>query len=169
MSSNNFAPNRLQFPSPFKHRHPVIQNVNDVFQEQLTTGQRTADSVARIMGSWNFIIIQSVFFFFWIVLNVTGWIYEWDPYPFILMNLALSLQAAYAAPIIMMSQNRQATRDRLEAHNDFLINQKAEEEIRAILNHLAAQDLALAEIHQLLFDWQNSPPPDEDSSTKQNI
>ena len=63
-------------------------------------------------------------------------------------NLLLSLQAAYAAPIIMMSQNRQATRDRLEAHNDYLINQKTEEEVRSILDHLAAQNDALIEIHQ---------------------
>ena len=146
MSGDNLSHKRLQFPTPFKHRHPPVKNVNDVFQEQLTAGQRAADSVAKIMGSWNFIVIQSMFFLAWIVLNVAGWLYEWDPYPFILMNLALSLQAAYAAPIIMMSQNRQAARDRVEAHNDFLINQKAEEEIRAILDHLAAQDLALAEI-----------------------
>lgn len=163
MSRGNFSLKRLQFPAPFKHRHPPVQDVNDVFQEQLTAGQRAADSVARIMGSWKFVIIQSIFFFCWIVLNVAGWVYKWDPYPFILMNLALSLQAAYAAPIIMMSQNRQAARDRLEAHNDFLINQKAEEEIRAILDHLAAQDLALAEIHRLLAEphlQQNQPNDD---------
>ncbi len=70
------------------------------------------------------------------------------------MNLVLSLQAAYAAPIIMMSQNRQAARDRLEAHNDYLVNQKAEEEIRAILDHLAAQDQGLTEIHRLLTELQ---------------
>ncbi|MCA9947140.1 MAG: DUF1003 domain-containing protein, partial [Anaerolineales bacterium] len=73
-----------------------------------------------------------------------------DPYPFILMNLVMSLQAAFTAPVIMMSQNRQTVRDRLEAHNDFMINQKAEEEIRAILTHLEAQNAALAEIHNEL-------------------
>jgi len=72
------------------------------------------------------------------------------PKPFILMNLALSTQAAYTAPMIMMSQNRQAMRDRLEAHNDYLINQKAEEEIRALIDHLAAQDRALEEIYRHL-------------------
>jgi uncharacterized membrane protein len=66
----------------------------------------------------------------------------------------LSLQAAYTAPIIMMSQNRQAMRDRLDAHNDYLINQKAEEEVRAILDHLSAQDQALTQIHQILLDLQ---------------
>jgi uncharacterized membrane protein len=71
------------------------------------------------------------------------------------MNLVLSLQAAYTAPMIMMSQNRQAARDRLEAHHDYLINQKAEEEIRAILDHLAAQDQALVQIYQFLAGLQS--------------
>jgi uncharacterized membrane protein len=70
------------------------------------------------------------------------------------MNLVMSLQAAYTAPIIMMSQNRQAMRDRLEAHNDYLVNQKAEEEVRAILDHLAAEDQALAHVHELLTALQ---------------
>lgn len=145
---------KLTFPQPFKHRHPPVQNVNRVFEEQLTFGQRTADWVAGTMGSWPFIIVQSLALLMWIVLNVIGWINHWDPYPFILMNLMLSMQAAYAAPIIMMSQNRQATRDRLEAHNDYQINQKAEDEIRVVLDHLAAQDQALGQIYQMLTDLQ---------------
>jgi len=145
---------KLTFPQPFKHQHPPVQNVNQVFEEQLTFSQRTADLVAGIMGSWGFIILQSLVLLLWIVLNVIGWIQHWDPYPFILMNLVLSMQAAYAAPIIMMSQNRQAVKDRLEAHNDYLINLKAEEEIKAILDHLLAQDQALSQIHQMLFDLQ---------------
>ena len=146
---------RLDFPEPFKHKHAPVQNVNQIYREQLTYGQRTSDWVANTMGSWKFIIIQSVILACWIILNITAWIYHWDPYPFILMNLVLSTQAAYAAPIIMMSQNRQAIRDRLDARNDYLINQKAEEEIRAILDHLAAQDQALIHIHQLLANLQD--------------
>ncbi len=138
---------KLPFPQPFLHRHPPVKDVNDLVQERLTTGQRTADTVARVMGSWRFIIIQSAILAGWTVLNITAWVRHWDPYPFILMNLVLSLQAAYAAPVIMMSQNRQAVRDRLEAHNDFLINQKAEEEIRVLMEHLEAQNRALSEIH----------------------
>jgi uncharacterized membrane protein len=95
------------------------------------------------------------FFTFWAILNVTAWVKHWDPYPFILMNLFLSLQAAYTAPIIMMSQNRQAERDRLEAHNDYRINLKTEKEVRAILDHLAAQDRALASIFQKLHDCES--------------
>lgn len=136
----------IHFPRPFQHRHPPVRSVNELDAEQATMGQRAADAVVRVVGSWQFIIIQSSILTVWVVLNVTAWIQHWDPYPFILMNLVLSLQAAYTAPMIMMSQNRQAARDRLEAHNDYLTNLRAEEEIRAVLDHLAAQDAALMAI-----------------------
>jgi len=104
----------------------------------LTVGQRIADKVASAMGSWRFIIIQSTLLFFWIVLNVTAYIRQWDPYPFILLNLALSFQAAYAAPFIMMSQNRQQDIDRLAAATDHQINVKAELEIESLHQKLDA-------------------------------
>src|SRR5712691_2126789 len=85
---------------------------------RLSTGQRIADGVAATIGSWSFIIIQSVVLVFWIALNVTAYVQQWDPYPFILLNLALSFQAAYAAPVLMMSQNRQAMIDREHAEHD---------------------------------------------------
>lgn len=143
---------KFRFPTRLKHQHPPVRNVNDLFEEQLTVGQRTADWVASRMGSWQFIIVQSSILLIWIVLNIVAWANHWDPYPFILMNLVLSMQAAYAAPIIMMSQNRQAAKDRLEAHNDFVVNQKAEEEVRVILEHLEAQNEVLIELHQLLLE-----------------
>ena len=98
----------------------------------LTIGQRIADHVAATMGSWRFIIIQTTILFFWIVLNITAYVNRWDPYPFILLNLALSFQAAYAAPFIMMSQNRQQDIDRKKAENDYQINIKAELEIELL-------------------------------------
>ncbi|HEY1473743.1 MAG TPA: DUF1003 domain-containing protein [Pseudolabrys sp.] len=101
-------------------------------EPQLTVGQRIADSVAANMGSWRFIIIQSIILLFWIILNVTAYVQQWDPYPFILLNLALSFQAAYAAPFIMMSQNRQQDVDRKKAENDFQVNVKAELEIELL-------------------------------------
>jgi uncharacterized membrane protein len=122
------------------------RSINEIIEAERTLGQRAADWVAGQMGSWHFIIGQSVLLMAWVVLNVTAWVRHWDPYPFILMNLALSMQAAYAAPIIMMSQNRQAARDRLEAHNDFVTDSKAEEEVRQIMDHLEAQDHMLREI-----------------------
>jgi uncharacterized membrane protein len=141
----------LSFPQPFSHHHAPVRNLNDILEEESTFGQRAADWTTNTMGSWRFIIVQSLILIVWVVLNVTAWARHWDPYPFILMNLVMSLQAAYTAPIIMMSQNRQAMRDRLEAHNDYLVNQKAEEEVRAILDHLAAQNQALAQMHTLLL------------------
>ena len=98
----------------------------------LTVGQRIADTVAATMGSWTFIIIQSGILAVWIALNITAYVKRWDPYPFILLNLALSFQAAYAAPFIMMSQNRQQDIDRKAAENDHQINIKAELEIELL-------------------------------------
>ena len=145
---------KLNFPEPFVHKHEPLRNVNEIIDEKLNLAQLIANYVAGIIGSWRFIIIQSSILAIWAVLNVVAWARHWDPYPFILMNLFLSLQAAYTAPIIMMSQNRLAARDRIEAHQDFIINQKAEEEVRAILTHLAAQDEALAIIHETLCNMQ---------------
>jgi uncharacterized membrane protein len=105
---------------------------NTAAKTDLTMGQKIADWIASNMGSWRFIIIQSTLLFFWVVANVTAWVFHWDPYPFILLNLALSFQAAYAAPFIMMSQNRQQDIDRLAAENDYKINIKAELEIELL-------------------------------------
>jgi uncharacterized membrane protein len=134
------------------HRHPPIRNVNDIHAEQMTIGARAADGFANAVGSWTFIIIQSVILVFWITLNVMAWIEHWDPYPFILLNLALSFQAAYAAPIIMMSQNRVSMKDRLAAEQDYLINTKAEEEVKAIMHHLETQDDMMLDILRRLED-----------------
>ncbi|TCH98996.1 DUF1003 domain-containing protein [Roseococcus sp. SYP-B2431] len=108
------------------------------------TGQRVADFVAATVGSWRFIIIQSALLAIWIALNVTGYVLRWDPYPFILLNLALSFQAAYTAPIIMMSQNRQSEIDRRHAEFDYRVNVKAELEIEALhakLDSLREQEI----------------------------
>ena len=98
----------------------------------LTPGQRIADQVAASMGSWRFILVQSALLVIWVTMNITGYVRHWDPYPFILLNLALSFQAAYAAPFIMMSQNRQQDVDRKEAANDYRVNVKAELEIELL-------------------------------------
>jgi uncharacterized membrane protein len=84
------------------------------------------------MGSWNFIIIQTIFVVVWMTLNMIGFMYHWDVYPFILLNLLFSTQAAYAAPIIMMSQNRQNERDRMHAEEDYKTNVDAKKEIEAL-------------------------------------
>src|SRR5579859_1006477 len=116
----------------YKHDHPPIKNVNDIAQDRLSTGQRIADKVASTVGGWPFIIIQSCLLVVWMSANVYL-VHHWkdkafDPYPFILLNLVLSFQAAYTGPIVMMSQNRQNEKDRLAAQSDFECNKKAEEE-----------------------------------------
>jgi uncharacterized membrane protein len=102
----------------------------------LTFGDRIADAVANGMGSWKFIIWQTVIVIIWMALNVVGFVRHWDVYPFILLNLIFSTQAAYAAPIIMMSQNRQNKRDREQAQNDYQTNTEAKLEIEALQIHL---------------------------------
>jgi uncharacterized membrane protein len=101
-------------------------------KESLNFGDQLADSVANGMGSWNFIIVQSIIVLCWMILNVVGFVRHWDAYPFILLNLIFSTQAAYAAPIIMMSQNRQNLRDREHAEHDYQTNIEAKKEIEAL-------------------------------------
>jgi uncharacterized membrane protein len=113
------------------------KNWHERLTSQLTVGQRVADMVASGMGSWRFIIIQSLVVLLWIAVNIAGFILRWDPYPFILLNLLFSTQAAYAAPIIMMSQNRQNERDRFHAEEDFQTNVEAKKEIEELQEALA--------------------------------
>lgn len=116
----------------------------DKHRESLTYGQRIADAVANGMGSWKFIIWQTIFVIIWMTLNVIGFVRHWDVYPFILLNLIFSTQAAYAAPIIMMAQNRQSERDRLQAQDDYTCNIEAKLEIESLqlqLNKIETEKL----------------------------
>ncbi len=108
------------------------KNWHERHQSTLSFGGRVADAVAKGMGSWKFIILQTVLVVLWMGLNIVGFMYHWDVYPFILLNLLFSTQAAYAAPIIMMSQNRQNERDRAHAENDYQTNIEAKQEIEAL-------------------------------------
>ena len=103
------------------HLHPANQYRHD----ERTAGQRVADSVTGVFGSWRFIIIQTAIVMAWIAANAIAVIYRWDPYPFILLNLLFSTQAAYAAPLILLSQNRQADTDRVKAEHDYRVNRLA--------------------------------------------
>ncbi len=117
-----------------QHRH-ISRNIDNQYSSQLTFGQRLADQVAAFGGSWTFIIIFAVLLFIWIALNsyiLLWWRKPFDPYPYILLNLVLSMLAAIQAPIIMMSQNRQAAKDRLDATHDYEVNLKAELEIMSL-------------------------------------
>lgn len=128
-------------------RNMVSRNVNEVEEDRMTLGQRVADKVADTIGSWPFIIIQTIILTVWIILNVTAWINHWDPYPFILLNLMLSFQAAYSGPVIMMSQNRQSAKDRLAAEIDHQVNTKAEMEINNLIRRMDELELSLEEKH----------------------
>jgi len=126
-----------------KNRSSSVKNRNGhgdfhpIFHQKLTLGQRTADAVAKFGGSWVFIIIFFVFLFGWMMFNTWFLIRgPFDPYPFILLNLVLSSLAAIQAPIILMSQNRQAERDRIDAKYDHQVNRKAEREIQLVQKEL---------------------------------
>jgi uncharacterized membrane protein len=128
-------------------RSQISRNVNNVFEEKLTFGDRLADRVARFGGSWTFIVLFLSTLVAWAVLNsvVLAWYDKaFDPYPYIFLNLMLSMLAALQAPVILMSQNRQAARDRLAAGHDYEVNLKAELEIMGLhekLDRIRSQHL----------------------------
>lgn len=130
----------------------IINNLLNSPEEVLSRSQKLADKVARFGGSWGFIISFGVVLILWICYNSSNLIKEhFDPYPFILMNLILSCIAALQAPIIMMSQNRQEEKDRKRSENDYLINMKAELEIRSLHDKI---DLLLQQQIKILFESQ---------------
>ncbi len=126
-------------------RNMVSRNVNEMVDEQMTLAERVADKAADIIGSWRFIIFQSVLVAVWITLNVVAWINHWDEYPFVLMNVVLSMQAAYSGPVIMMSQNRQSLKDRLAAEVDHQVNTKAEIEINNLMRRMDELEITIEE------------------------
>jgi uncharacterized membrane protein len=130
----------------------IIHNLSHPPTENLTDGQLISDKVALFGGSWKFIISFFIILTIWIIFNALAiGVYKFDPYPFILMNLILSCIAALQAPIIMMSQNRQEEKDRKRSENDYLINLKAEMQIRSLNQKI---DLLLEEQIKTLFETQ---------------
>lgn len=130
----HLSPEDYEYLRKLRTQKPARQ----ALKPKLSRGALIADKVAETVGSWRFIIIQSILLGSWIILNVMAFINHWDPYPFILLNLVLSFQAAYAAPIIMMSQNRLSEIDRMHAEYDYRINVKAELEIELLHNKIDA-------------------------------
>lgn len=129
----------------------------DKHRESLSFGQRLADYVAEGMGSWRFILWQTAIVIIWMALNIVAFVRHWDPYPFILLNLIFSTQAAYAAPIIMMSQNRQSERDRLQALEDYKTNIEAKKEIEALQIQLTLMETEkLDKIIAMLEEMKNT-------------
>ena len=157
-------PPTLPFPDPEEAINSPMARANDLFYEERSFGQRAADAVTEFVGSWHFIIVQSILIGVWVALNTAALIHHWDPYPFIFMNLLVSLESAIASPMILMSQKRQLERDRAVAQKELAITIRAEAEVRAILAHLAAQDRAIAELRDLLLAREGGPPPPKATS-----
>ncbi|WP_426023700.1 DUF1003 domain-containing protein [Brevundimonas sp. PWP3-1b1] len=135
-------------------RRPISEDINETFDDRQTFGERLADRVATFGGSWTFLIAFGLFLVVWTALNLVLRRDAFDPYPFIFLNLMLSMIAAAQAPIIMMSQNRQAQKDRLDAGNDYQVNLKAEIEIMALLEkveHLTARQEEQTELIRRLL------------------
>lgn len=138
----------------------LSENLNEEYEKTLTFSDRISDRMAEFGGSWKFIIWFGVVLFVWIAINSAVLLWKpFDPYPFILLNLVLSLLAAIQAPIIMMSQNRQEDRDRIRAENDYQVNLKSEMEVRIInekLDQLLHQEMRrFMEVQQIQMDMLN--------------
>ncbi len=126
------------------------RNPNEVIEAEMTFGERIADGVARFGGSWSFIILCGIVLTIYTSINILLERKAWDPYPFILLNLFLSMLAAIQAPVIMMSQNRQDTKDRLRGELDFDVNRRAEAEIQALTRKLNLLDEKMDDVGNLL-------------------
>jgi len=131
-------------------RGRASRNPNEIIEQQETFGERVADSVAQFGGSWTFIILFSVVMSVYALINILLRQKAWDPYPFILLNLFLSMLAAIQAPVIMMSQNRQDKKDRLRGELDFDVNRRAESEIQSLSRKLNLLDEKIDDLNDLL-------------------
>ncbi|MDP7116062.1 MAG: DUF1003 domain-containing protein [Candidatus Woesearchaeota archaeon] len=127
------------------HKH---EGVHPALGKNLTLGQRSADTLTNIAGSWYFIIGLSFILVAWIILNISALVYRWDPYPFILLNFVLSMLAAFQAPIILKSQTREMERDRQNARYDYIVNRKAEREIQDMQKDLEQIKVLIKESHK---------------------
>ena len=133
-----------------QHDHAPVRDLNREFDRRLGTAQRAALDLGRLVGSWSFVVLQAVLTVFWLVLNAIAVTRHWDPYPFLLLNLVLSLEGALWACLVLMALNRADDRDRLRAQQDYEVDVKAEEEMRALMSHLESQDEVLLQVlHRL--------------------
>jgi uncharacterized membrane protein len=133
------------------HKHPMSQRLH----EERTRGERLADTISDQIGSWRFLVVQTVVITLWVAVNAAGLILHWDPYPFVLLSLLFSVQAAYVGPILLLSQNRSAQRDRIMAEHDYVTNERSEQLTEALLSELLRNSqatLAIAGFHGIELD-----------------
>src|SRR5947199_7104444 len=129
-----------------QHDHPPVRDINREVERRLTFADRVADDFARLVGSWIFVLVQVGIMVVWIGLNALNLIHPWDRYPFLFLNFILTLEAAVWVSVVLMALNRLADRDRIRAQHDFELDIKAEEELKALMNHLMHQDEILLQI-----------------------
>src|SRR5258708_3862434 len=129
-----------------QHDHPPVRDLNRDVDRKLTFADRVAADFARLVGSWIFVLAQVGLMLLWVVLNLVGFIRHWDAYPFLFLNFVFSLEAAIWVSVVLMTLNSMADRDRMRAQNEYELNVKAEEELKALMNHLMHQDEILLQI-----------------------
>ncbi|MEO8744941.1 MAG: DUF1003 domain-containing protein [Candidatus Dormiibacterota bacterium] len=129
-----------------QHDHPPVRDLNREVDRKLTFADRVADDFARLVGSWVFVLAQAGIMVLWVGLNAFNLIHPWDRYPFLFLNFILTLEAALWVSVLLMALNRLADRDRLRAQHDYELDIKAEEELKALMNHLMHQDEILLQI-----------------------
>ena len=129
-----------------QHDHPPVRDLNREVERRQTFADRVADDFARLVGSWVFVLVQLGIMVIWIGLNAFNLIRPWDRYPFMFLNFVISLEAAIWVSVALMALNRIADRDRLRSQQEYEIDVKAEEELKALMNHLMHQDEILLQI-----------------------
>jgi uncharacterized membrane protein len=133
-----------------QHDHAPVRDLNIESDRRQRAGSRTAADLARLVGSWTFVVLQAVLTVFWLLLNIVAATQHWDPYPFQFLNLVLSLESALWTALVLMMLNAASDRDRLRAQQEYEMAVKAEEEMRAVMAHLEAQDEVLIQVlHRL--------------------
>src|SRR6266566_4197479 len=129
-----------------QHDHPPVRDLNRDVDRKLTFADRVAADFARLVGSWIFVLAQVGLMLLWVLLNLVGFIRHWDAYPFLFLNFVFSIEAAIWVSVVLMTLNSMADRDRMRAQNEYELNVKAEEELKALMNHLMHQDEILLQI-----------------------
>src|SRR5947209_12632068 len=129
-----------------QHDHPPVRDLNRDVDRKLTFADRVASDFARLIGSWIFVLAQVGLMLLWVLLNAIGLLRHWDPYPFLFLNFVFSLEAAIWVSVVLMTLNSMVDRDRMRAQNEYELNVKAEEELKALMNHLMHQDEILLQI-----------------------
>ena len=129
-----------------QHDHPPVRDLNREVDRKLTFSDRVADDFARLVGSWIFVLAQAGIMVLWVGLNALNLIHPWDRYPFLFLNFIIGLEVAVWVSVVLMALNRFADRDRLRAQHEYELNVKAEEELKALMNHLMHQDEILLQI-----------------------